>query len=118
MLGASLIVGIILIATLTYFFKDQINDQNIEVSKEILVSIENELFLATKVESGYMRNFEIPGKLNNREYNISINNGNLILSYNGIEFIGNLPNMSGDILKGANIIRNIDGKVCLNLEMC
>ena len=118
MIGVSIIIGIILIATIAYLFKEKLDEQNLEVAEELLESVENELFLATKVEPGYMRDFEIPQTLNNEEYNISVVGGDLILSYKEIDFLGILPNISGNITKGPNTIRNINGKVCLNLETC
>lgn len=118
MLGVSLTIGILLIGTLTYFFKDQVDEQNVIIAKNILVSVENELFLATKVEPGYFRNFDVPLKLNNVDYNISITGGDLIITYNNIDLIASLPNISGNIKKGENTIRNINGKICLNIELC
>lgn len=118
MLGASLAIGIIMLASVTYFFGQQIDEQNIAIAKDVLTNIQNEIFLATKVESGYARDFEVPQALNNVEYNISIINGDIILSYKNIDFLGALPNVSGNIQKGENTVRNVDGKVCLNLGVC
>ena len=118
MLGASLTIGIILIATVSFFFKESIYEQNIEIAKAVLTSVENEIFLATRVEAGYIRNFEIPERLNNEDYNISIDDGDIVLSYKNIDFFGVLPNISGDIRKGVNTVRNVNGKVCLNIQTC
>lgn len=118
MLGASIGISIILLATLTHFYKDRLDVENGEIAKEVLTSIESELFLATKVEPGYIRSFEIPLTLNGENYNLSIQGEYVVLTYNNVDFVGVSPNITGTIDKGVNTIRNIDGRICLNLEAC
>ncbi len=118
MIGVALAIGIILIAMMSYFFQEKLNDDNIIAAKEVVTGIENELFLAARVSPGYVRNFEIPSKLNEEDYNLSIQGDDIVLNYKNIDFLGSSPNLTGQLIKGENTIRNVNGRVCLNLETC
>jgi len=44
--------------------------------------IRNEVFLATQVSNNYIRKFELPSRLNGREYSLSIDDGDLLVIQN------------------------------------
>ena len=118
MIGVSITIGILLIASISYFYTDQLKEKNIDTAKEILVAVENELFAASKVRAGYSRQFTLPATINNENYTVSMQGGDIILTYSSIDFIGSSPNVTGNIQKGANTVKNVGGKVCLNLQTC
>lgn len=113
-LSASLIIGLFFITGITYFYTDQVKEKNMEIAKEIVVSVENELFSAAKVRTGFIRNFNIPQTINNQNYSINIEMADIILIYDNIDFYGVTPNVTGNLQKGVNTIKNIDGKIYLN----
>ncbi|MBR9690920.1 hypothetical protein GOV08_04520 [Candidatus Woesearchaeota archaeon] len=118
MISVSFLVGIIFLSTINYFYTEKRDEQNIEVAKEVLISVENELLVASKVREGYIRSFELPLTLNNVDYDIQISGPDVILTYDNIDFIGIAPNATGQLQKGANTVKNIGGKVCVNLVAC
>ena len=113
MISAAFAIGIVFLAALSYFYSEKIDEKNIEISKELLISIETELLTASKVLPGYERVFYLPETLNNKNYSVEISGGDIILTYGEIDFIGISPNVTGNLVKGNNTIRNVDGKVCL-----
>lgn len=117
-IGIVIFISIILLKVVLNYYDEKKNDENIDVAKEIILSVENEITLASKVNPGYKRSFEIPTSLNNVNYSITISNNELNLEYNNIIFLSQIPNVTGNILKGVNIIRNVDNHICLNVESC
>ena len=70
------------------------------------------------MKSGYRREFEIPEKINNVDYNITVSGDELSLEYKGLSIISSIPNVTGNLTKGKNVIQNHDNVICLNVEPC
>lgn len=117
-IGITVSIGIILTSVVLEYYKDTRDTKNIDVANGIVMDVEKEIFLATKVVSGYTREFEIPLKINNVDYDISLNGENIILTYGNMDIMGNIPNITGEIVKGKNVIKNNNGNICLNVEAC
>ncbi len=77
-------------------------------------SIQNEIMMAYNSKPGYQRNFSVPDKINNRDYNISLVNSYLILSQDSRTVFFALPKVYGSIKKGDNLIRNENGRIEIN----
>jgi len=103
------------------------NQKNIQLIEDMSLVIESEITLASGVEDGYLRTFEIPKKLKGINYSINLisskdrgtNFSELVLKY--IDFTKNyetvkiLPkNVDGIINKGKNNITKKNGTICLN----
>ncbi|MEM5836255.1 MAG: hypothetical protein QXR09_01390 [Candidatus Aenigmatarchaeota archaeon] len=79
--------------------------------------IASEINLALKAGSGYSRIFTIPQKISNAiDYNITVKDYLVILSWNNgfVQSTILTRNISGEILKGENLIRNLNGVVYVN----
>ena len=74
-----------------------------------------ELNLAIALEDGYERAFFIPLTIDGLEYNISKENGFLTFMSSDAEYTIHVPPYTGDVTKGNNVIKKIDGAVEVNV---
>ncbi len=80
----------------------------------IAENVQQELLLAASVKPGYNRSFTIPEKLFDKDYNITIQSGYVIITQGELEASKPVPQVVGNIVKGVNTIRNIGGVLYLN----
>lgn len=93
----------------------EINKQREEVlANDLLISLQKELNLATKVEDGYFRSFKIPLILGNKLFQL-VNQGNeLAVVYENIDYEIKIPYFDGNLTLGNNFIRKQGGIVYVN----
>jgi len=86
------------------------------IIKDLVLEIQNEINLALESSDGYQREFEIPENINNREYNINITEEFIYLKTKDEKFAIAIPvaNVAGDLLKGKNMVRKLNGEIHLN----
>lgn len=89
---------------------------NRKISQDIAEFAYREIENAKSVNDGYSRIFEMPQAINGIDYGISIiGSRELVVSYLEEEHVKFLPvNVTGNIVKGNNMITKLDGKVFLN----
>lgn len=89
--------------------------QNLGIKQTALV-IQDEINLASKSSEGYSREFKIPEKINDKEYEINITERMVYARTSDNKSAIALPvqNVTGDVLKGLNRIRKINGMIYLN----
>ncbi len=89
--------------------------QNIQL-KEIAITVQNEINLASKSVDGYKREFEIPRTAGNKNYEIIINSGMIYIKTTDEKYALALPvkKIIGNINKTKNTIRKINGQILLN----
>lgn len=82
--------------------------------KDIAMQVQTEINLASKSSEGYSREFKIPGTIDGNEYEINITDSRVFVrtSQNSISL--NVEECQGDVIKGTNIIRKINGVIYLN----
>jgi hypothetical protein len=80
--------------------------------------IQKEIYLASEVETGYERYFEVPLDLEGNEYFVENSEKNLILRTGTYDIAITIPNARGSIIKGINRIRNINGLICFGNITC
>lgn len=83
--------------------------------KDVALSVKAEISLAVALEDGYQRAFSIPLTIDGLEYNISRENGFLMFSSSNSEYTVSVPAYTGDVQKGNNVIRKVDGKIEVNV---
>ncbi|MFA5060868.1 MAG: hypothetical protein WC494_00955 [Candidatus Pacearchaeota archaeon] len=86
------------------------------IVSNLLMSVQDEINLASKSSNGYLREFYIPSTIDNLEYNISILEGTLYIitenkKYSSVVLVSSVV---GQPKKGKNMIRNQDGIVYIN----
>ena len=78
------------------------------------VSIQSELILASQMNIGYSRNIYLYDTIENTNYTISLQNNNIIILYNGLSRYYRIPLVNGNMTKGLNTLRTVNGVVYLN----
>ncbi len=117
----------ILVGAMFFFFMGllfviygTISDRNQAILDTLVVdlasSVRNELSIASTAGDGYSRSFDIPETLVGNEYSISIDAGSIyVRTDDGRHAVAfSVVNATGQITKGANNIRNVNGAVFLN----
>lgn len=95
-------------------FSDVQDDTDYFMLKDIAVSVKSELNLAASLEDGYQRDFFIPLTIEGLEYNITRENGYLMFASSGAEYTVNVPQFTGSVVKGNNMIKKVDGQLEVN----
>lgn len=125
--GQSAIEFIILVAAVLFFFmiftyaiQVSISDKAIEkkrvLVKDTALTIQDEINLAHESSDGYYRDFRIPLKMANSDYEISVVEGLVYLRTLDGKYAIAYPvaEVNGQPLKGDNFIRKEAGQVYLN----
>lgn len=117
-----IIMGALMFFITTFFMVVQNNTEdkmyyreNILV-KEIALAVQNEIDLALQSADGYSRNFEIPKKAGNLDYEINITSGVVYIKTTNDRHALALPvaKVTGEINVPSNTIKKIDGEIFLN----
>ena len=114
--GFAFFIFVVFLLAVETDISDEIKkERNLEIN-EVAIGAQREIYLAIEASDGYIREFEVPGKIANLNYEISIEDGLLYLRTSGENFATAVPvtNVTGEIKKGTNVIRNVGGKIFLN----
>ncbi len=86
--------------------------------KEIAITIQNEINLASQSTNGYQRTFTIPQNIDGQNYQATITEGMIYIKTNNEKYATALPvqNTTGQPLIGENTIQKKQGTVYLNSE--
>ena len=112
--GIIMFMFIVIFAVTSIKAIDLNNKQNVIIGEDIITKIQKEVNLAARVKSGYSREFFLPEKLGQNDYNISIAGNEVILSERENEFSRVIPPITGNITKGKNAIRKTNGVIYIN----
>lgn len=103
----------------TAFVRDNFSDVQSDTDyfklKDVALSVKAEISLSVALEDGYQRAFFIPMTIDGLEYNISREDGLLMFASEGAEYTVSVPAYTGDVQKGNNIIRKVDGVIEVNV---
>ena len=82
--------------------------------KDLALKMQRELLIASHVEDGYFRQFELPNQAGGKNYTItSTNTGLSIESENGYYFVF-IPSIDGNLTNGTNRINKTSGVIHVN----
>jgi hypothetical protein len=86
------------------------------ILKEIALTVQHEIKLAYSSVDGYRREFELPLKITNLDYEIDFIHDFVYVRTTDLKYALSLPveDVGGDIYKGENVITRNDGFVYLN----
>jgi len=90
--GVALITAIIFISISVSDTKTLYETKEFFEVKDVALKIEKEIDITSFVQDGYSRQFEIPEKINNGDYNISIVNNTLTIWTNTSTYITRILN--------------------------
>jgi hypothetical protein len=82
--------------------------------KDIALKLQKEALVAANVEDGYARTFEVPEKIDNANYSLTMNNYTILVqSKNGFYIVG-IPRAIGNFTKGTYKINKTGGVIYIN----
>ena len=88
--------------------------KEIVYGEALVIKVQKEINLAARSLDGYSRTFEIPQKLGALNYSIDIVGAELNIDTAHQSFTRRIPNVIGNIAKGANKINKTDGTIYIN----
>ena len=95
-------------------YQDNLRDKKRILFEDYGYALQNEFFMAKQTRPGYTRTFEVPQNLVGFDFQILIINNVLLLNYTDNIFPVSIPNITGYIQKGTNVIINENDTLCLN----
>jgi len=114
MSGLALITAIIFVSVSLAQAKNLQQTKELLLLKDIALKIQKEVSIASYTEDGYSREFELPEKVVDRNYNISMVNGTLIVWTNASSYFVRVFNITGQLKKEKNTITKTSGIVYVN----
>lgn len=97
---------------------DKARDSIDSTLDEIAFTVQDEIALAHGSIDGYNREFDLPLKIGNFEYEINLTGRSVYIETTNENYAVATPvlNVTGYVQKGANVIRKENGEVFLNVE--
>ena len=112
--GFLLILFLIILSVVSYNSSSITKKKEILLGEDIVTKAQKEINLAARVLDGYQREFRLPNKLGSRDYNISIQENEIIVSTTTQDFWRVIPSVQGNLTKGINKINKTNGTIYVN----
>ena len=100
---------------------DQLNDFRLqkenEAVKDLALKLQQELLIASTVEDGYFRVFQIPDIMDSINYSLSTQNSTITVKSKNSLFIVSIPKVVCNVSKGINIINKTGGVIYINSKI-
>ncbi len=84
------------------------------IIKNLALSVQDEIDLATKASDGYFRGFDVPNLISGKDYDIELIDGSVYIKTARNALSLQVDDVIGQIQKGKNMIKKENGKVYLN----
>lgn len=114
LVGLAFMVMLVFISSTRSEFGELRSEEERSLVKDVSVMVQHELVMASNLEDGYVRTFNIPYRLGGISYTIQIINNILLTSTEDYEYVLNVPSVEGSIQKEDNTINKTDGIIHLN----
>lgn len=116
LVGIVLVVFLIFMGVIQRNISDEVKNNRDTVAKEIALTIQNELSLASEASDGYFRKFTLPANILGLDYDIILTDTNVFIKTVDEKHAVALPisNVTGNAQAGDNIIKNVNGEVFVN----
>lgn len=112
--GIALVTAIIFIFISLDQAKTLYETKEFLLVKDVALKIQDEISIVSYIEDGYSREFKIPEKVNNKDYNISIINNTMVVWTNTTVYFSEIVNITGNLNKGSNTITKTSGNIYIN----
>jgi hypothetical protein len=113
-----IMIAFMIMIVFTAFAKDSMidlrKDEEADALKDVVHAVKAEILIASTVEDGYKRVFEIPDYVSGINYTIEIAYGYIVAESRNHDYSIQVPSTVGVITKGENTIRREGGVVFLN----
>jgi NADH:ubiquinone oxidoreductase subunit 6 (subunit J) len=116
LLGAVLFFVIVLIGIFQQRVSEKSTEKRNTIITELVLSIQNEISIASKSTDGYTREFKIPDTIAGKNYSIGIYGNYIYLNTTDGKNALAMPtqNVTGQPIKGVNLIRKLNSTIFLN----
>jgi hypothetical protein len=117
LIGFILFVFTVFILIVNENMSDRMRQQQNLMIKDLALSVQNEIDMALEASDGYQRRFNIPDKIANKNYEINITQSMVyIRTLDGKNAMAiPVKNVSGDVVKGTNLIKKENGEIKINI---
>ncbi len=117
LIGLAFLATTIFLAASANEAKEFSSNKKLFLMRDVALKLQKEVTIASSVEEGYERNFDLPEKLDSF-LNYSIITGNTTITVNSSNafFSAAIPKITGNFTKGPNKIENIGGKIFVNAQ--
>ena len=117
-----ILVGFILFFFTIFFISiqenmsDKLSEKQNLMLKQTALTIQDEINLALDSSDGYSREFNVPEKIGNRDYDVSLVEDMVYLKTQDEKYAMALPiaKVTGQVVKGKNIIKKENGEIKIN----
>lgn len=109
LVGITLLVFALIIGIAAYYTASIGQKKQARAAEDIAIAAQKEIQLAARVHDGYERTFTLPDKAAGRDYNISIQQNELIVTIAGSDTVRIVPSAQGSIKKGKNTVTKYNG---------
>ena len=113
-IGAVLFFFVIFFTLINERVSQSERDKEMTEIKNLALSVQDEINLATKSTDGYNREFYVPQTINLNEYYINMTDSRIYIKTEGNAISYPIEKVEGQIKKGNNRIKKENGKVYLN----
>ena len=95
---------------------DKLKQKQNLMLKETALAVQDEINLALDSSDGYYREFNVPEKIGNQDYDISLVDDMVYLKTKDEKLAMSMPiaKVTGQVVKGANIIKKENGEIKIN----
>ncbi|MFA5174471.1 MAG: hypothetical protein WC438_04795 [Candidatus Pacearchaeota archaeon] len=116
LVGVVIFFLVVFLGAIQGSMSDKLKEKQSIMVQDLASSVQDEINLASKSSDGYYRNFNIPEKINGRDYSIEILEEMVYVKTNDNKNALALPlaSVTGNVVKGENIITKQNGEVVLN----
>ena len=109
------LVMLLLISATIYYVKQYSKEKELAVIQREADMVKNEVYLASTVDEGYVRTFQIDPDPDEPSFNMTQQNNTVIFRSEHYEYAADLGvKINGTLRIGNNTIRNINGAVYVN----
>lgn len=112
--GTIFFIFLMLLIVALHFNKMQTRNKDYLELEDLAHKIRKEFDIASQVQDGYQRSFEIPLKVGIKDYALNVTNRDLSLKTGEYEYSLILPDFVGNLTKGDNIISKQGGVIYVN----
>ena len=116
MLGFVLLFFSVFLLIIQGNMESKLSEKKSLIIKELALEVQDEINLALEARDGYKREFEIPDKIVNLDYDITLTEEMVYLNTtDGKNALAlPIPKVTGNIQKGLNTVRKDNGEILIN----
>ncbi len=112
--SVSVFIMIVLLVSFYELNKSKTDEKIDAKMQDFAYSVQSEIIIASEMNDGYVRNFYLPSRVENTDYNISVSGTSLIVSYDGVDKYIKIPYTIGVLNKEQNVIYKMNETVYIN----